>query len=155
MALKINQSNIARPHTAGPNTARRARSILISTVLITCLTTITLNLTACGLIASTTNSTYPISFVKGELNSEVDKDLDTTWKATQKVVTESQFVVKSTRADAFSAVLKCEDAQARKIDITLEKDQPKITRVKIRVGLLGDAELSGKIFEQIRETLKK
>ena len=142
--------NIENPTSAG-----QPRPLYLIVILVACIITISLNLSGCGLIATTTNSTYPISFVKGELNSEIDKDLDTTWKITQKVVTDSQFVVKSTRADAFSAVLKCEDAQARKIDITLEKDQPKLTRVKIRVGLLGDAELSGKIFEQIRDSQKK
>lgn len=111
--------------------------------------------TGCGLLVSTSSSSEVVSFIKGELNSRINHKLEDVWKASQKVAEESEFQIKSNRADAFSAVLKCEDAQQRKIDITLEKEEESITRVKIRVGLLGDAEFSTKIFDQISAKANK
>lgn len=110
-----------------------------------------IGLSGCGLLASTEKSAEVVSFQKGELSSKIKEDFKTTYTATQAVATESQFVIKSDRADAFSAVLKCEDAQQRKVDIILEKETENLTRIKIRVGLLGDAELSTKLFEQINK----
>jgi hypothetical protein len=109
----------------------------------------------CGLLSRSDTSSEVISFIKGELFSKIDQDLKSVYNASKKVATESQFVSKSDRIDAFSAVLKYEDAQQRKVDITLENEAPEVTRIKIRVGLLGDAELSTKLFEQIKSESNK
>ncbi len=109
----------------------------------------------CGLLSRSDTSSEVISFIKGELFSKIDQDLKSVYNASKKVATESQFVSKSDRIDAFSAVLKYEDAQQRKVDITLENEGPEVTRIKIRVGLLGDAELSTKLFEQIKSESNK
>lgn len=124
-------------------------------IFITSILLLSPILSSCGVFSSPSPSAYPTSFIKGELNSKFNKDIEKSWVAVQKVAEESLFQIKSSRSDAFSAVLKCEDAQQRKIEITLEKEEPTITRIKIRVGLLGDAELSDKIFAQIREKVSK
>lgn len=117
--------------------------------------TFVLSLSACGTLSLSfsPNSSHSTSFIKGELTSRINQNLESVWKAVQKVADQSQFQVKSSRIDAFSAVLKCEDAQMRKIEITLEKEAPTLTRVRIRVGLLGDAEFSNQLFDQIRNSL--
>ena len=130
------------------------KKIFILAISVTAIT-VFLPLSGCGVLSFSSTTVHSSSFVKGELTSKIGKNLETVWKAVQKVAEQSQFQIKSSRADAFSAVLKCEDAQLRKIEITLEKEDPALTRVKIRVGLLGDAELSTQIFEQIRQSVEK
>jgi hypothetical protein len=108
-------------------------------------------LSSCGLLANKNDSPEVISFQKGELVSKIRQELSKIAEASKAVAQESQFIIKADRADTFSAVLKCEDAQQRKIEIVLEKETEKLTRIRIRVGLLGDAELSTKLFEEIRK----
>jgi len=96
-----------------------------------------------------------MEYIRGELQSNFDKPLKETWEATQAAMEGAGFTIKSRRADSFSAVLKAEDAQARTIEITLENIGEFLTLVRIRVGLLGDAEFSKQLLDSIESKLNR
>lgn len=124
--------------------------IFVLTGLLICC-----NLSSCGLIsASNSKQAETASFRKGELHAELNSPLEETWQAVKAVADNSKFDIKSSRADAFSAVLKADDAQQRKVEIVLEKIDERRSRVRIRIGLLGDAEFSNQILDQIKKSLR-
>ena len=135
------------------NLSNRIAALFRNTIASAIAVTFIFSLSACGSLSFSSKSSHSSSYIKGELTSKISKNLESVWIAVQKVANQSQFQIKSSRIDAFSAVLKCEDAQMRKIEITLEKEEPTLTRVRIRVGLLGDAEFSNQIFDQISNSL--
>jgi hypothetical protein len=91
-----------------------------------------------------------VIFTAGELKSIEAVSLDKTWKATQKAVEDSKFLVIHRQKDNFSAVLIARGVDYKKISISLQKVSEELTEIRIRIGVFGDKPLSQLILERLK-----
>lgn len=94
-----------------------------------------------------------MAYVRGDLEAEESKNIDTVYKATQKALSELELnIVKKTK-DAMSAVIVARDAQDKKITIKLTATAEDTTKLSVRIGMFGNETKSRRIYEQIKKNL--
>ena len=94
-----------------------------------------------------------VAWVRGELQTTLPADLDRSFGATKDAIADLQFVKVSERKDALLGVLVARNAADKKIEIKLENMAGDVTKIGIRVGVVGDQELSLAILEKIKANL--
>ncbi len=94
-----------------------------------------------------------IVYVKGELDTVVEASLDEAWEATEKAIADLEFTTTETSKDAIAAEHTSRTAQDRKIHIRLNRYSETATRVRIRVDVFGNEELSRTILDKIKAHL--
>lgn len=94
-----------------------------------------------------------VIFIAGELKSVEVASLDKTWKATQKAIEDSKFLVTDRQKDNSSAVLIARGVNDKKISINLQEISDELTEVRIRTGVFGDAPLSRLILGRLKENI--
>lgn len=94
-----------------------------------------------------------VAWVRGELQTTLPASLDKSYAATQEAVRELQFVKVSERKDALLGVIVARNAADKKIEIQLENAAGNVTKIGIRVGVVGDQPLSLAILDKIKENL--
>jgi hypothetical protein len=91
-----------------------------------------------------------VVYVRGELQSTEELDLDTAWDATLAAVEELQFDIQERRKDAVAGRAVVHMADGREVRIRLEDEGYGLTTIKIRVGIWGDEMVSERILAKIR-----
>lgn len=94
-----------------------------------------------------------VAYVKASLNATLGEDVPTVAQATAQAVTALHFFEISDKRDALSAEFVLRDAKDDRITIKLTKTGAKLTKVAIRVGMLGNEELSRSILDEIKKNL--
>ncbi len=94
-----------------------------------------------------------VAWVRGELQTTLPANLDRSFNATKAAVEDLQFVKVSERKDALLGVIVARNAADKKIEIQLENMAGNVTKVGIRVGVVGDQELSLAILDKIKANL--
>lgn len=94
-----------------------------------------------------------VAYVRGELEANLDKDYARVVEAARKAIGELEFAKVSDNKDALKAVLVARTALDKKVEITITSSGKKLTNIKIRVGLLGDQELSTAVLDKIKSEL--
>lgn len=94
-----------------------------------------------------------IAWVRGELQTTLPATLDRSFAATTEAIEELQFVKVSERKDALLGVVVARNAADKKIEIKLENMAGNVTKIGIRVGVMGDQELSLAILDKVRANL--
>jgi len=94
-----------------------------------------------------------VAWVRGELQTTLSANLDRSFNAAKEAIEDLQFVKVSERKDALLGVLVARNAADKKIEIRLENMATNATKVGIRVGVVGDQELSLAILEKIKANL--
>lgn len=79
----------------------------------------------------------------------------TTWSSTLAALDELGLGQTSAKKDAFSGQIQAERADGTKIKITVTPVTETLTSVKIRVGTLGNRDMSAKIAAEIEKQLGK
>jgi hypothetical protein len=94
-----------------------------------------------------------VAYVNGELKDTEDHSLDPVHDATVAGVQDMQYVIVNTAKDAGQFKLTVRTATDQKIDITLIKQSPNSTEIRIRVGTFGDEQLSRQLLDKIKAHL--
>jgi hypothetical protein len=94
-----------------------------------------------------------VAYVRGDLETVVSADYEKVVAAAREAVEQLEFNKVSDNKDALKAVLVARTALDKKVEITLQSGGKKITNVKIRVGLIGDQQLSIAILDKIKANL--
>lgn len=94
-----------------------------------------------------------VAWVRGELQTTLPAHLDRSYAAAKEAVEDLQFVKVSEKKDALLGVVVARNAADKKIEIKLENLAGNVTKVGIRVGVVGDQELSLAILEKIKANL--
>lgn len=94
-----------------------------------------------------------IAWVRGELQTTLSSNLDNAVRATNRAIEELQFVKVSERKDALLGVIVARNAADKKIEIRLENAGKNVTKIGIRVGIVGDQPLSLTILDKIKDNL--
>lgn len=92
-------------------------------------------------------------FIKGELEVNYTKPYEQVWQATNKALKDLEMPIEESEKDQLSAKIKALRADGTKVVIKLKRRRSGITRVKIRVGILGNKEASGFIERAIERNL--
>jgi Protein of unknown function (DUF3568) len=108
----------------------------------------------CVVVAAGAAGAGAVAYVRGELESSVPHDLDATFAATQRALGDMKFARIDDQKTAIDAKLISRTALDKKIEIQLERVTEGLTKVHIRVGLMGDQQLSLTILEKITAELK-
>jgi len=107
----------------------------------------------CVAVAAVGAGAGTVAYVRGDLEAEESKNIDTVYKATQKALSELELnIVKKTK-DAMSAVIVARDAQDKKITIKLTATAEDTTKLSVRIGMFGNETKSRRIYEQIKKNL--
>jgi hypothetical protein len=93
------------------------------------------------------------AYLKGSLEATLEAGLDKAFRASGDAVKDLQFAKISESKDALLAIVVARNAADKKIEIQLDKISDTLTKLKIKVGTIGDEELSVKILEKIKANL--
>jgi hypothetical protein len=107
----------------------------------------------CVVVAAGAVGAGAVAYVRGELSSTLDHNLDDVYRAAQNVLAEQEFARIEERKSGFDAQLVYRTALDKRVDIKFEKITDRLTKIKIRVGLVGDQDLSLALLEKIRAKL--
>jgi len=92
-----------------------------------------------------------VAYIKGELKSTESVDIATAWRAGKQTLEDMGFVITREDRDAVKGKLVALGVDNRKIRIKFERKGDHVTEVNIRVGTLGDEEVSRLILSKMRE----
>lgn len=119
-----------------------------------CLTLLALCLSGCWYAVAggaAAGGTY--GYIKGELRETLAASIATVGAATDKAVADLALHLERKTLDGVAGHYALLSADRTKIRIELKSLAPQTTKVSIRVGALGDRDLSSRILEAIRGNL--
>ncbi|MCR6654801.1 MAG: DUF3568 domain-containing protein [Opitutus sp.] len=92
-----------------------------------------------------------VAYVRGQLETTQTRDFERTVRGTQRAIEQLGFAKVSEKKDALLATFVARNAADKKIEIRLENLGQDLTKIRIRIGIFGDEELSRRILDKIRE----
>ena len=109
--------------------------------------------TGCVVVAAGAGAGAAVAYVRGDLDSTLNANLDRSLRAVNKAIDQLQFAKVSEHKDALEAVVIARNASDKKIEIHLNKLTDDAMKLKIRVGTFGDNAVSLAILDKIRANL--
>ena len=94
-----------------------------------------------------------VAYMRGDLEVNVDASLNRAIAATNRAIDQLQFAKVSENTDALVGTIVARNADDKRIEVRLEGSGNNLTKVRIRVGVLGDEALSMSIYEKIQDNL--
>lgn len=110
-------------------------------------------LSGCVVVAAGAVGAGAVAYVRGELSSSVEADLDAAYAAAQRALAKLEFAKIDQRKSGLDAQLVHRTALDKRVEIQLKKVTDRLTKIEIRVGLVGDQELSLTLLDKIRSEL--
>lgn len=92
-------------------------------------------------------------YAKGELRNTENVSLDKAWSATQAGIKDLEFRVKEQAKDALEAKLVAVKVDNKEVKIHLKAESDTVTTFSVRVGTIGDEEMSRRVMDAIRKHL--
>lgn len=93
------------------------------------------------------------AFINGELEAAIPKPLPEVYDAADAALRELQFPMGHAKLGDYNGYLYASETQRRRIEITVEKKSPVVTKVNIRVGVFGDQSVSRLILATLQSKL--
>ena len=106
-------------------------------------------LVAAGAVAGAGTAVY----VRGELEASLRNGFESVGRAANRAIDQLQFKKMSETRDSLTVVIKAHTADATTVEIKIVRVTDVLTKVVIRVGVLGDQALSATIMEKIKGSL--
>jgi hypothetical protein len=110
--------------------------------------------TGCVVVVAGAAGAGAVAYVRGEMQASVEHDLNATFQASQRALEGLQFARIHDKQSGVDAQLISRTALDKKVEIKLKKITEGLTKVQIRVGVVGDQELSLTIMERIKAELR-
>lgn len=95
-----------------------------------------------------------VAWVRGELDATVSARFDDVVAAANRAVADLQFAKVSEKKSAIDAEIVARTGQDKRIVIRLDRTSDTLSRVRIRIGLVGDEALSRLILDKINAQLR-
>jgi hypothetical protein len=92
-------------------------------------------------------------YVKGELQEDVKFNTEQTKAAIEKATKRLGLAATKTAADKLSGAYTYRTAKDEKVQIRYEKLTEELTRLRVRVGVFGDENLSRALMDEIKKDL--
>lgn len=109
---------------------------------------------ACTTTTPGPGGTGVVAYGHGELSADVTHDLDAVFSASQRALVALEIVKIDDKKSRVDAQIISRTATDKKIVINLERVTDTLTKVHIKVGIVGDETLSRLILEKIFAELK-
>lgn len=106
----------------------------------------------CVAVVAAAGAGAGVLWVRGAIETNLDRDLDRVYRASQDAVADLQFAKVSERKSGLDAQIIARTALDKKIEIKLEK-VGSATKIMIRVGVMGDQQMSISILDRIKSQL--
>ncbi|MCK5707322.1 MAG: DUF3568 family protein [Candidatus Aureabacteria bacterium] len=110
-------------------------------------------ISGCAALLAGSAGAGTVAYIRGELQANAEADLEKAVSASNKAITNLQFIKVSEQTDKLASKIICRNAQDKKITITLKKITDNSTEVSIRVGMFGDQTLSLTLLDEINKEL--
>lgn len=110
-------------------------------------------LNGCVVVAAGAVGAGAVAYVRGELESSLEANLDTAYASTQRALARLEFAKIEENRSGVDARLVHRTALDKKVEIKLKKVTDRLTKIEIRVGVVGDQELSLTLLDKIRAEL--
>ena len=139
----------------GMNHTRQSDSPIRKSLLLSlglALAAMTLQ-TGCVVVAAGAAGAGAVAYVRGELEVNLEHDLDAVFTASQNALRKLEFARINDHKSGVDAQLLARTALDKRVEITLTQVTKTLTKVQIRVGVLGDQGLSLTILEKIKAEL--
>ncbi|HWA26552.1 MAG TPA: DUF3568 family protein [Lacunisphaera sp.] len=94
-----------------------------------------------------------VAYVRGEMNTTVESDLGTVFASAQKTLADLEFAKINDHKSGVDALLVARTALDKRVEIKLTKVTDRLTKVQIRVGVMGDQDISLTILDKIKARL--
>jgi hypothetical protein len=94
-----------------------------------------------------------IAYIKGSSVKNIDENIETVHKASLVALKEINALVTVDELNRHSVLIKAENADGQKIQITVDALTEYVSKVSVRVGTVGDPEESRMIISMIEENL--
>ena len=121
-------------------------------LLLTTLTAIS-GCVVAGVAAAGAAGAGAVVYVRGELDATVDAEFDRVNEATRSALVDLKFTRFSESKDALHGEYHYRTAADKKVEINLDRATEKTTKIGIRIGLIGDHDLSLIILDRIKARL--
>jgi hypothetical protein len=108
----------------------------------------------CVVVAAGAAGAGAVAYVRGAVETSVPYGLDRTYAATQRALNDMKFARIEDKKTALDAELTYRTALDKKVQVELERVTEELTKVHIRVGLVGDQQLSLTILDKINAELR-
>lgn len=109
-------------------------------------------LLAVGAVAAAAGvGTY--AYMNGKLESTETASLDETYGAALAAVESMEFDVKRSDKDALEGRIVSERVNGQSVTIRMFREDPELTRLTIRVGSIGDEDVSLRVLDEIKSRL--
>ena len=95
-----------------------------------------------------------VAYGRGELSADVTHDLDTVFAAAQRALTQLEIIKIDDKKTRVDAQILSRTATDKKIVINLNRVTDTLTKVYIKVGIVGDETLSRLILDRIYAEMK-
>lgn len=106
-----------------------------------------------GVVAGAAAGAGAVAYIRGELEATEEAPMDKVVAAAKGAVDDLQLRLISSDADAVSGKITAETARGTDIGIALERESDNVTKIRIRVGVFGDENLSRLIHEKMKARL--
>jgi hypothetical protein len=113
----------------------------------------TLLLTGCVVVAAGAAGAGAVAYVRGDMVVNLEHDLDAVFTASQRALGKLEFTKIDDHKSGVDAQLVTRTALDKRVEIKLTRVTKSLTKVQIRVDLMGDQALSLTILEKIKAEL--
>jgi hypothetical protein len=110
-------------------------------------------LNGCVVVAAGAVGAGAVAYVRGELESSLEADLDAAYAGAQRALAKLEFAKIEESRSGVDARLVHRTALDKRVEIKLKKVTDRLTKIEIRVGVVGDQELSLTLLDKIRAEL--
>jgi len=110
-------------------------------------------LTGCVVVAAGAAGAGAVAYVRGEMEAHLEHDLNSVFTAAQRAVGKLEFAKIEDHKSGVDAQLVSRTALDKRVEIKLTKVTDKLTKVEIRVGVMGDQALSLTVLDKIKAEL--
>ena len=106
------------------------------------------------LVAGGAGAAGAYAWINGNLSRNYKQPMETTWEGSLHALRTLKLKVTSQKHDAFNGYIKVKMVKGDEMKLTLERWTSHETKVTIRVGALGDRDVSMRVHEQIEKQLR-
>jgi hypothetical protein len=92
-------------------------------------------------------------YIRGELQSNIDRRFEIAERAAMKAITELQFSKIEEKKDALVAIITARTAEDTRVTVKVERTSDTLSTIRIRAGVLGNEKLAYTILSRIKEAL--
>jgi len=94
-----------------------------------------------------------VAYLRGDLEATMSQDLNAVYEASLQALGQLEIVPSQKEKDALTAKIVARGADDKKIQIMLKRTEENLTKLSIRIGIVGSETKSRVIYEQIKKNL--